>query len=533
MENKSVDIENKRTSGAHVSFWTESNPNVKTKKLTENIQTSVVVIGGGIAGLTTAYTLCKKGIKVVVLEDGFIGSGESGRTTAHLVTSLDDRYYKIQKIYGEKNATLAAESHAGAIDYIEQIIHEENIECDFKRVDGYLFLHPSDQLETIQKEYEAATLAGVHVEIVNQVPGMLHSNREALKFYDQGQFHIMKYLNGLCAAILRMGGEIYTETRAEKIEPDSITTDKEHIVKTEHIVVATNAPITSMYILPLKQYAYRTYVIAALIKKGEFPEALWWDTGDKEENKDISPYHYIRTAEYNDEYDLLISGGEDHPTGLADANGTTEEHRYERLEQWTRENFAIEEIVYRWSGQIMETMDCMGYIGRSPGKLKNIYVITGDSGNGMTHGTIGGMLVPDLIQGIKNPYEDLYDPSRFKFFQSGKTFLKQNINGIIQYFLTNPKNVDAEKLKTLKQGEGTIVKQEKEKYGVYRDEANKLHWVTAECTHLKCIVKWNNDEKTWDCPCHGSRFNFKGEVLNGPANDPLDYHEDNFPDFKE
>src|SRR5687767_7380986 len=205
MEIENISLEEKRTAGAHVSLWTDTNPNVQAKPLEISTKAEVVVVGGGIAGLTVAYTLCKRGMKVVVVEDGFIGSGESGRTTAHLVTSLDDRYYKIEKVFGEKGAKLAAESHAGAIDYVESIINEEHIDCDFKRVDGYLFLHPTDKEDSLEKELKAATKAGVKVEMVNQIPGILTKNEKALKFSDQGQFHIMKYLNGLCAAILRMG----------------------------------------------------------------------------------------------------------------------------------------------------------------------------------------------------------------------------------------------------------------------------------------------------------------------------------------
>jgi glycine/D-amino acid oxidase-like deaminating enzyme/nitrite reductase/ring-hydroxylating ferredoxin subunit len=533
METKQILFEEKRTAGAHVSFWIASNPAVQSKPLTTSTKSDVVIIGGGIAGMTIAYTLCKRGLKVALVDDGFIGSGESGRTTAHLVTSLDDRYYKLEKIFGEQGAKLAAESHAFAIDYIEQIIQDEHIDCDFKRVDGYLFLHPSDKKDALERELKATIKAGVHAEMVDQIPGLLKQEGKAIKFPNQAEFHIMKYLNGLCAAILRMGGQIYTETHAEKIQQNGIVTTEGFAIAADHIVVATNAPITSMYIMPLKQFPYRSYVIAGLVKKGEVPQALWWDTGDHDSNSDIHPYHYIRTSPYNDEYDLLISGGEDHPTGLADANGVTEEHRYEKLEAWTREHFPLNEILYRWSGQVMETVDCLAYIGRSPGEEINLYVATGDSGNGMTHGTIAGLLIPDLIQGIENKWKDLYEPDRFKFFKTGKAFIKENIDGLWQYFKTNPKHTEAERLKGLKKGEGMIVKLNKEKYGVYRDNEGVLHWVSAECTHLKCIIKWNNDEKTWDCPCHGSRFSFKGEVMNGPANDPLEYHMEKYPDFAE
>jgi len=524
MNTKKIDIKEDKTAGAHISYWTDTEPGLKTISLSYGLKTEVVIIGGGISGLSIAYTLCKRGKKVVLIEDGYIGSGETGRTTAHLVNALDDRYYTLQKVFGEKNTKLIAQSHTEAIRYIEQIVNDEKIDCDFKRVDGYLFLHPSDKPDSLEKELKAAKEAGIDVELVNNIPGMLDGKRKAIKFKDQAQFHIMKYMNGLCEAIQDLGGEIYTHTHAETIEKDHVITSEGHRIDAEHIVVATNAPVNSMFQLPTKQYAYRTYAIAGLVKKGTLPSSLWWDTGDFDASAEIPPYHYVRTSAYNNEYDLLISGGEDHPTGLADADGVTEEKRYDALEVWTQQNFPVEKILYHWSGQVMEPFDHLAYIGHSPGETKNTYIASGDSGNGMTHGTIAGLIIPDLIMEKENPWKEIYDPSRFKFFKSGKTFLKENIEGYISYLKTKPKDMGIAQIKELQKGEGIIVKQEKEKYGVSRDEKGALHWVSAECTHMKCIVKWNSDEKSWDCPCHGSRFTYKGEVMNGPANTPLEYH---------
>ena len=522
MKNLKDNIDNQITSGKNISFWTDSfTPPLIYVKPDKNYNTDVVIVGGGIAGITIAYCLLKSGKKIVLVEDGQIGSGETGRTTAHLVNALDDRYYDLERIYGEEATKLIAKSHSDAIDFVEQIITEENIACDFKRVDGYLFLHPSDKIESLEKELDAAGKAGINVRQVANVPGMKNESSVSLLFPRQGQFHPMKYLLGLSKAITKMGGQIFTGTHAKEIDETGVITDDGIRIKADYIVVATNSPVNNKVVMHLKQYPYRTYVIAATIKKRSLPSALWWDTGDQE--KDIPPYHYARTHSYNEEYDLLICGGEDHPTGLADNEKIAEEERYALIEAWTRTRFDIEEIIYRWSGQVMEPMDSLAYIGKNPLDKDNVFIVTGDSGNGMTHGTIAGKLITDLINGKENPLEKIYNPSRFKFFKSGMTFLKEFGGGLAAYLKTYPKDADAITLSSIKPGEAEIVELNKKKHGAYRDENNQLHIVNAECTHLQCIIKWNNDEKSWDCPCHGSRFTFRGEVINGPANKNLDY----------
>jgi nitrite reductase/ring-hydroxylating ferredoxin subunit len=289
--------------------------------------------------------------------------------------------------------------------------------------------------------------------------------------------------------------------------------------------VATNAPVNSRYIIPMKQFPFRTYVIGAKIKKGTLPKALWWDTGDFNTDNKIPPYHYIRTQPFDEFHDLLISGGEDHATGLADADVIPEENRYAMIEEWTRRHFPIEDVIYHWSGQVMEPMDSLGYIGRNPWDKKNIYIVTGDSGNGITHGTIAGLLIPDLIMGKENPWEKVYKPSRLHIFTSGDVWFKEFVGGFSAYLKTAEDGKDV-KLSDIKTGEGQIIEINKEKYGAYCDDNSELHLVSAKCTHLGCTVKWNNDEKSWDCPCHGSRFTYEGKVLNGPANVNLDYHKE-------
>ncbi len=504
------------TAGKHISYWTDSVSPDNYSPLKENFETDVVIVGGGLAGVSTAYCLARSGKKVVLVEDGNIGSGETGRTTAHLVTALDDRYYDLQKIFGEEKTRLIAESHRSAIDFVEEVVKTEAIDCGFERVNGFLFLHPSDKPDSLDKELEAAINAGVQIELINEIPGLTEV-KSGLRFLNQGQFHPLKFTDGVCKAIIRMGGKIYTGTHAAEISEQGIVTSDGFTVNAKHVVVATNSPVNNLFVTFGKQYAYRTYVIGALVAKGKLPKALWWDTGDFDSDPQVPPYHYIRVHPYNDQFDLLIAGGEDHPTGDISKTGVSEQNRYKLVENWTRRHFPIGEIIYRWSGQVMEPMDGVAFIGRNPHDKENIYIITGDSGNGMTHCTFAGLLITDLINGVENKFEKLYDPGRFSFSQIG-SYLKHSIKDKISFLGQLPNFNDTSELDNLKNGEGRIVDMLEEKFGAYRDKDGRLSIVSAQCTHIKCSVAWNADELSWDCPCHGSRFTYDGKVINGPAN---------------
>ncbi len=511
------------TSGENKSFWISTVEPLVFEKLQDNIETDVLVIGGGISGLTTAYCLLKSGQNVVLVEDGYIGSGETGRTTAHLSSALDDHYSELEKLFGKEKSRLAAESHTAAINFIEKTIARERIECHFKRVNGYFFLSGNDKHETIEKEYRATIDAGLKTVLLAQLPGIFASGDEScILFPDQGQFHPMKYLRGLAGAVIINGGRIFTETRAEEIDKNGATANG-YTIKARSIVVATNTPINDLVTMHTKQYPYRTYVIAASIPKGSLPYSLWWDTGDKNSKWESKPYHYIRVEELDDAHDLVIVGGEDHRVGQADSEGITPAERYDLLYNWARERgLHINNILYKWSGQIMEPIDSLAFIGKNPGD-ENIYIITGDSGNGMTHGTIGGLLITDLINGKDNPWKELYDPSRISVKSAGE-FLKEAGNMAAQYSDWVKKG-DIESEYDLRAGEGGILSSGLKKYAVYRDDTGNLHTCTAVCPHLGGILTWNNDEKSFDCPVHGSRFTAEGKVINGPAISDLEKEE--------
>jgi glycine/D-amino acid oxidase-like deaminating enzyme/nitrite reductase/ring-hydroxylating ferredoxin subunit len=474
----------------------------------------VCVVGAGIAGLSAAYLLAREGKRVVVLDDGPVGGGETSRTTAHLASYLDDRFQVLESLHGAEGARLAAESHAAAIDRIEAICQEEGIDCDFRRVDGFLFLGPETSDDFLEKELAAALRAGLlDAEVVHRAPIPGFDTGPALRFPRQGQFHPMKYLKGLAAASERRGGRIFTGVHAAEIEDGErpyVTTSTRARIEAGSVVVATNAAVNSRFAIPTRQGAYRSYVVALVVPRDVIPVALYWDTSD--------PYHYVRLLAGSGTMttDLLIVGGEDHKVGQAD----DADARFMRLEAWARERFpGIAAVAARWSGQIMEPVDGLAFIGPAPGAGKNVYVVTGDSGHGMTHGTLGGILVADLIAGRDNAWSKIYDPGR-STLRSAKELVKENVNAALQYgdWL---KPGDVGSADDIQPGEGALVRRGAHIVAVFKDEGGTCHERSAVCPHLGGIVAWNGGEKSWDCPCHGSRFDAYGKVVNGPANSDL------------
>ncbi len=509
-------VEEEISSGSNISYWTDSSEPLIYQKIDGDKETEVLVIGGGIAGLTTAYCLARNGKKVILVEDGYLGSGETGRTTAHITYALDDRYYEIESILGEEKSRLAAESHKAAIDWISRIVKLEGFDCCFKHADGYLFIDPSDDADNLDREFEATRKAGLPTEIRTGIPGVANSIDERyLLFPQQAQFHVLKYLDGLAKAIVRMGGKIYTESSAQDITSEGARVN-EFTVQAQNIVVATNTPVNNKLALHTKQTAYRTYVVAAKIEKGSLPYSMWWDSGNQNSKWPAKPYHYARLEPFDKEYDLLICGGEDHKTGQPEKEDCTEEERYQNLAAWAHEKFpCFSEIIYKWSGQVMEPVDCMGFMGKNPGN-DNIYVISGDSGNGMTHCTIGALLITDLIMQRKNEWEELYSPSRITFSETA-AYLSEM--GGMAYNMAKDwiSSGNIEELSDLKPGEGGVISDGFEKIAAYRDADGTLKACSAVCPHLGGILRWNPDEKSFDCPLHGSRFSTDGTVINGPS----------------
>lgn len=500
------------TNGSSISVWMPNASVPVFPPLDDDIDTAVCVIGAGIAGLTCAYLLSQEGKEVVLIDAMGIGAGETGRTTAHFFPP-DEWYADIEDGFGSDKARLVADSFAKATAMVETIIHKEQIECEFERLDGYLYALPGNGFKDLDKEYAAAQRAGVEVEQLAQVPGLSFETGPCVRYKNQAQFHPLKYLSGLAQAFVRNGGKIHCATRAFSIDGN----DDLQVVSTDHgkiransVVVATNTPFNDRVVMHTKQAGYHTYVIGMRVPKGSVPRILLWDTGD--------PYYYLRleTPEPDAAHDILIVGGADHKVG----QDPHPEHRYDEIEQWVRERFPMAQSVeYRWSGEVMEPADGPAYLGRNPMDDKNVYIITGDSGNGMTHCTIGAMLVTDLILGRDHPWASLYDPA-LKVTHGIMDFVSEQANTLSQFgeWVTGG---DVASIEEIAAGDGAIVRQGAHKLAVYRDEHGELHALSAKCTHLGCVVHWNSAERSWDCPCHGTRYATNGEVLHGPAPTPL------------
>lgn len=500
-------------SGSTTSVWMETDlPSFPS--LRENLHVDVCVVGGGIAGMSTAYLLAKEGRTVVVIDDGPLGGGETGRTTAHLASALDDRFFELERLHGRRGARLAAESHGAAIDMIESIVSSEEIDCEFERVDGYLFAPSGESTEVLDEELDAARRAGLYdVEMLERAPLPFFDTGRCLRFPGQAQFHPLKYLAGLARALQEKGGLIFSATHAETIEggtPATVATLAGAVVTADAVVVATNTPVNDRFVIHTKQAAYRTYAIGMKVPKGSVHRALYWDT--------LDPYHYVRlTGQDYATHEILIVGGEDHRTGQESPDAEP----FDRLEAWTRERFPmVTATEFRWSGQVLEPIDFLAFIGPNPSDEPNVYVATGDSGHGMTHGTIAGMLLTDLIAGRENPWVTLYDPGR-KTLRAAGEFTRTGINVALQYAdWVTAGQVDS--VDDIPPASGAIMRRRLKKVAVYRDVDGATHAFNAECPHLGCIVQWNSTEGTWDCPCHGSRFDAYGRVINGPANADLE-----------
>jgi glycine/D-amino acid oxidase-like deaminating enzyme len=458
-------------SKAGVSIWSATSKEPSTPTLDKNSSADVCIVGAGIAGMTTAYLLAREGKSVVILDKNQIGSGETAYTTAHLSNVIDSGYREIEVHHGAKGARLVAQSHTAAIAQIESIVAEEQIDCDFERLDGYLFFSESGSEKKIQEEWQAAKRAGLQVRKLKQSPFDLKFG-PCLRFSKQAQFHPLKYLAGLARAIKRLDGRIFGGTEAKEIKGGKtvkIGTKGRAIVSADAVVVATNTPINDRGKIYTKQEPYRTYVVGAHVPRGAIPRALYWDTED--------PFHYVRLQRVHSNgkaLDLLIIGGEDHKTGQAEGI----EGRFARLAAWGRKHFpSIKEIAFRWSGQVMESMDDIAFIGRNPKDDPNVYIVTGDSGAGITHGTIAGILLRDLIVGRDNPWVTLYDPGR-KTLSATDTFARQNTQDAGEYarWLT-PGEVST--VEEIKPGMGAVIHRGASKFAVSRDDTGSLHACSA------------------------------------------------------
>ncbi|AFL49783.1 glycine/D-amino acid oxidase-like deaminating enzyme/nitrite reductase/ring-hydroxylating ferredoxin subunit [Sinorhizobium fredii] len=495
-----------------VSLWMATVREWQAQPLTANERADVVVVGSGIAGLSTAYELCRQGQSVIVADRGAIGRGMTARTSAHLASVLDDFYHKLIGIRGRDEARHYLHSQIAALDRVEQIQQTEEIECDFRRIDGYLFAASDDDVSLLEREIDACHSLGFSDVAWDTMPAAADGREyRCLRFLNQARFHPLKYLEGLMRCIQREGGRIYADTPVMSVEEKDgetiVRTQNDHQIRARATLIATNSPINDWIAIHTKQAPYRTYVIAGRVPSGSVVDALYWDT--------LDPYHYVRLQPVGDEHDWLIVGGEDHKTGKAD----DQPERIARLTEWARAHFPqMSDPEHAWSGQVMEPVDHLAYIGRNPGN-ENIFVVTGDSGEGLSNGVAGSLILRDLILGRENSWAGVYQPNRISIGAAGE-YISEN--------LTMPANLaehltggELSSVDELKPGDGGLIRRGTTKLAAFRDDGGELHLRSATCTHAGCVVHWNGFERCWDCPCHGSHFSVDGEPLNAPAFKPL------------
>jgi glycine/D-amino acid oxidase-like deaminating enzyme/nitrite reductase/ring-hydroxylating ferredoxin subunit len=467
----------------------------------------VAIIGSGIAGISTAYELVIKGQKVVVIDRGRIAGGITARTSAHLAPLCDDLTSAMIKLRGEEISRAFYESQAAAVDRIEAIQQSENIACDFRRLDGYLFQALSTDGGIIDEELDAVRTVGAPVDRLIGVPLAGCENQHALRYPRQATFHPLKYLKGLAARIDAKGGVFHPNTIVQNInERDDgtvvVTTDR-GTVTAKAAVVATNSPINETFALHTKMAPYRTYAMALSIPRGALADALYWDT--------LDPYHYVRLQPGEGSTDHLIIGGADHKSGEADDADV----RFDALEAWARNLIpALKHVTHRWSGQVLDTIDYAAFIGRNPGS-QNIYVHTGDSGQGITHGVAGSLINSALIVGENPRWQEVYEPTR-KTPSGVSNYLRENLTAV-KNFAEYLAPGELHSMDELKPDHGAIVRQGLTKIAAYRDGQGTLYARSAACTHIGCHLHWNSFEVCWDCPCHGSQFAVDGTALNAPA----------------
>lgn len=490
------------------SLWRATHQLRRFPSLQRDLETDVAVVGAGVSGLTAAVLLARHGTRVVVLERDRVGSGETGNTTGHLTEAVDGRYQTLVRDFGEAAARLVAQSSRDAIDQIDAIASHHRAAA-FERLPGYLYAERQSDVDWLAAELDAARRAGCAVAWVDDAP-LPWRTHGAIRWERQAQIHATAYLEALVQECGAHGVRLYETTRVQGVhdgEPCRVETEHGE-VRARAVFVAANVPVNNRVLLHTKIAAYRSYAMAWDLGAGPAAGAvrgLFWDTDD--------PYHYTRVQEVSGRVYLVV-GGDDHRTG-EEADTAA---RYARLGAYARERFGVGTPAFRWSGQIIEPVDGLPFIGRNTAS-RHVYVATGYAGNGITFGTLAGMIVSDGIADRDNPYAQLYAATRVKPLAAAYDYVAENAlypAHLLADRLTSL-NAEARPIDALRPGEGGIFATDRGKLAVCRDRGGTLHACSAICTHLACDVAWNVAEQTWDCPCHGSRFSPDGTVINGPA----------------
>jgi glycine/D-amino acid oxidase-like deaminating enzyme/nitrite reductase/ring-hydroxylating ferredoxin subunit len=495
--------------GANTSLWQEVKSFPAGEQVNMDRVFDVLVIGGGITGLSTALALQKKGKKCVLAEAWTLGFGTTSGTTAHLNNFFDEPYYKVSKHFGEDNAKLLAKGALDAMAMIRSNIEEYAIDCAYSSRQGLLFATDEEQVAELERVVAGTQKAGINIEYINESPFPIPYLRIA-QLPDQAQFHPVQYLHGLARAFESLGGVILEQYKVDKLEHGDdlvIAHSDAGLLKAHYAVYATHtAPGVNM--IHFRCAPYRSYVLAFKLRNDNYPEALGYDLAD--------PYHYYRTQQINGE-SYLIAGGEDHKTGHEENT----ELPFRKLESYARKYFDIETVTHRWSSQYYESVDGLPFIGHLPGNPANVFVAAAFGGNGMIYGSIAAKIFTDLITEGSSEYSSLFNPARIKPAAGFHNFIKENADVVKEFITGKFSSEKINELASVAPGEGKLVKYESTSIALFKDELHKLHAVNPTCTHVHCTVGWNQAERSWDCPCHGARFSIDGKVLNGPAGKDL------------
>jgi glycine/D-amino acid oxidase-like deaminating enzyme/nitrite reductase/ring-hydroxylating ferredoxin subunit len=494
------------------SYWAETAAVPSYSALARDMETDVVVIGGGITGITTAYLLKQAGRKVVLLDRGRFASMDTAHTTAHLTYVTDRRLYELVHDFGRDPARHAWEAQRAAIRQIGSIARDAGIPCEFSRVHGYLHAPlgaaTAAEKEKLVREAETAHDLGFQAVFEEHIP---YFDVPGVRFADQAKFHPLKYLEALLRSIPGNGCHVFEETEVSLIgQKSQDVTAGGHTIRCGYIVMATHNPITGAAnpalgtLFQTKLFLYTSYVVGARVATGMVPEADYWNT--------LDPYDYLR-VDMHEGFDYLIFGGEDHKTGQVTDTAAV----FRRLEDKLRRQVPGARVEHHWSGQVIETKDGLPYIGEA---APNQFVATGFAGNGTTFGTVAAMMAADRVMDRPNSWKDTFDVHRNRLAGTW-TYLRENKDYPFYFLRMRWGGADGRSINDLQPGEGKILQLGGRKVAAYRDERDQVTLCSPVCTHMKCIVAWNGAEKTWDCPCHGSRFKATGEVISGPATESL------------
>ena len=501
-----------RRDGACISLWQDGMPDYKAKQhnATADKIFDVLIVGAGITGITTALLLQQGGKSVLIAEAQNIGFGTSGGTTAHLNTLLDTPYNQIIKNFNEDAAKLVAKATRQSLDLVKKHVKEFGIDCGYQELPAYLYSQDEEQTKELDDIFDATQKAGVEVSVSNTIPVKIPFEK-AIEVPAQAQFHPTRYMYALAKEFEKAGGVLVENCRVTGINENETleVSTSQGTFNARNLVYATHIP-PGVNLLHFRCAPYRSYAMAIKLKnEKDYPQALAYDMYD--------PYHYYRTQEVDGEK-FLIAGGEDHKT----AHEENTEGCFTKLESYVRQFYDIESIAFKWSSQYFEPVDGLPYIGHLPGNPNNIYVATGYGGNGMTYSHVAAITLTEMINSGESEYEKLFSPGRVKPVAGFNNFVKEAADVVGNFIGGIFSREKLGELAELAPGEARVVRYEGTSLALYKDDSGKLHAVNPACTHIKCTVGWNAAEKSWDCPCHGSRFSYDGEVLTAPARKDLE-----------